>query len=243
MKVPYSIAIPKILEKEGRNRIANQILKTLEVKISNMKELNCLDVGCSSGTVTYMLSNSFRKTIGVDVDENAISVAESMYKKKNLKFLSMDAKKLGFGKETFDVIILNQVYEFVENPRKLAAEVYRVLKKGGLCYVGARNKISFIEGQTGIPLVHFLPQQFVVKLLRLFKTSYYPANYLNYRKIRKLFRQFNVDDLTAQILKNPKKYGYNSLTKYLFLLKLLPLWFLRKIVFLSPNFIFICYKV
>ncbi|MEK7188360.1 MAG: class I SAM-dependent methyltransferase [Patescibacteria group bacterium] len=238
----YSTVIPKILEEKGRSRISAQIKRTLQKYVRDRKEAVCLDVGCSSGKITYELSGLFKRTVGIDLDKEALKIARKRFKRKNLEFKLINAENISFNDCTFEVVILNQVYEFVDNPKKLVAEVYRVLKPGGICFVGARNKLSLIEGQTGIPLIHFLSHEFVVKLLKYFGKSYYPPKYLNYRELKNLFKQFKIFDLTPYIVKYPQMYGYKSLVKYSFITKLFPIWIFKMLVFLFPNFIFICRK-
>ena len=62
--------------------------------------------------------------------------------------------KTDFKDEYFDIIIANQIYEFVDSDKELMKELYRLLKTGGVCFFGARNKYAIIEAQYNIPFCH-----------------------------------------------------------------------------------------
>lgn len=239
----YSRYVPKIFNKISRQKIGRQIIGVFKKYIGNTRNLTCLDIGCSNGVVSNLLSQKFKSVVGVDIDQEAIGLAQKNYNKKNLNFKVMDAQKMMFKNNQFDVVILNQIYEFVPNPQELVNEVYRVLKKDGVCFVGARNKLAIIEGQSGLPLVHLLPNYLSQKIALLLKSEYYPPQYKTLSDIKKLFNQFKIDNLTVPILKNSQQYNFTSLLKYRTFLKFVPRWLLKSLINLIPNYILICKKV
>lgn len=239
----YSQAVPVIKEKKNRERIGQQFESILKVHLQNLNETTLLDVGCSTGIVTNHLSSLVKKTIGIDIDKKAIKEAERNYQKKNLKFIYMNAEKTTFKDNYFDVILLNQIYEFVDNQKKLVKEVYRILKPGGVCLVGARNKLSFFEGQTNIPLIHFLPEKSAMKIASILGKSYYPAKYLTLKGLYKLFKPFEVENIMPRIIKNPDKYEFAILKKYSSIIKFIPERFIAPMMFLVPNYFLLCKKI
>lgn len=239
MKKNYSQLVPKILNKEHRLRIATQIIGVLQVYLGEIQKLSCLDVGCSNGVITNYLAKYFNMVTGIDVDSIAIKDAKSSFKTKNISFFEMSGQKMSFKDETFDVVICNQTYEFVDNQNDLAAEIFRVLKPGGICFLGARNKLTFFESQLGIPLLHFLPTRVANIIASFFDKIYYPAKYLTLDGLKKLFKKFIIHDMTIPILKNPKKYNYISLVKYHLFIRFLPV---ELIYMLLPNYIWILEK-
>lgn len=239
MKKNYSQLVPKILNKEHRLRIAAQIIGVLQEYLREIQKLSCLDVGCSNGVITNYLAKYFNMVTGIDVDSIAIKDAKSSFKTKNVSFFEMSGQKMLFKDETFDVVICNQTYEFVDNQNDLAAEIFRVLKPGGICFLGARNKLTFFESQLGIPLLHFLPTRVASIIASFFDKIYYPAKYLTLDGLKKLFKKFIIHDMTIPILKNPKKYNYISLVKYHLFIRFLPV---ELIYILLPNYIWILEK-
>jgi ubiquinone/menaquinone biosynthesis C-methylase UbiE len=234
----YSQTVPKILDITQRKNKANQIIKIFEVKLNNCSKKSLLDVGCSSGVITNELAKIFRQVTGVDIDEEAINFAREKYRSANLKFESILDEKLPYKDNSFDVILFNQVYEFAPKPDLLISEIYRVLKPGGVCLVGARNKYAIIEGQTGVPFLHFFPE----KLSKKISDNYYPANYMNLNELYKLLNKFTVENITIDILENPKKYGFTSLIKFASIFKSMPYFLKFNLLKYIPNYYFFCQK-
>ncbi|MBX4206010.1 glycosyltransferase, partial [Candidatus Microgenomates bacterium] len=224
----YSLGVEKILDQRGRIRIAKQIYRVLLSRLDNTKNLSCLDVGSSSGIISNFLSNYFKKVVGVDIDKHAVAIAKEEFKKRNLEFKTVVDETLPFKDNQFDVVVCNQVYNFVNNPQKLMLEIHRVLKPNGICFFGARNKWAIIEPQYNIPFGSWFP-----KLLPFGK------KYMGYAELKKLVSKFQINDLTIEILRNPNKYGYRNLKRYEKIAKVLPLNFFE---FIIPNFIFILKK-
>ncbi|KKR10287.1 MAG: hypothetical protein A3D24_02455 [Candidatus Blackburnbacteria bacterium RIFCSPHIGHO2_02_FULL_39_13] len=234
----YSEVVPKIMEEKGREQIARQIASIIKFHTKKSDRAMLLDIGCSTGVVTKHLSQYFKYSVGIDADESAIRKAKKAYVKKNLEFLLMNAENTRYKDNYFDVIVLNQVYEFVNNQKALVNEIYRILKPGGICIVGARNKLSLVEGQTGIPFIHFLPEKIALALDK----RYYPATYLSLSELKSLFAKFEIENLTANIIKNSVKYNYISLAKHARLIRYIPRMVIDALMFLVPNYIFLCRK-
>lgn len=237
----YSEGVPKILEEKDRRRIANQILKVLSAELGSLNNLYCLDVGCSSGVIANELSKEFKRVVGIDVDKKAVELAKKMFKKKKLEFGIADGEELNFKSDTFDVVVCNQVYNFVDNPQKLIDEIHRVLKPGGVCFFSARNKLSIIEPQYKLPFLSILPSKIAEKYLQILKKGkvYFGKNYMYHMQLKKLVSKFSVTDYTTKILKDPEKYGFINLMRFKIIANILPL---NQAIFVLPNFIWILKK-
>lgn len=237
----YSKGISKILDSKDRLRIAKQIDSVIKDYQGNTKSLKCLDIACSSGVITNYMTDSFQEIIGIDIDESALELARKNYFKNNLRFDYMNAEKLTFKDSTFDVVICNQVYNFVEDPNKLIKEIYRVLKPGGICFFSARNKFALIEPQYGLPFLSWLPYKLGKTYIHFSNkgNEYFGKNYLSYKGLKHLVSNFKVIDYTTKVLKNPLRYRFYRLTKYKLLAKMLPLDLLLP---LMPNFVWLLKK-
>lgn len=241
-KVYFSKAIPVIKEIKGRERIANQLEAIIKIHFKNTKKSTCLDIGCSTGIVTYLLSRNFDKTIGIDVDKDAVKIANHDYHKKKLIYKVMDAERTTFKDNYFDSIIINQGYECVDNQSLLAKEMYRILKPGGICLVGARNKISFVESITRIPLIHFLPEKVAEKITRMFGKNYYHGNYLTLFGLYKLFHKFEIQNITSNIIINSKKYKFVDIMKYSSIIRFIPKVIIDLMMVFVPNYFLLLRK-
>jgi ubiquinone/menaquinone biosynthesis C-methylase UbiE len=155
----------------------------------------------------------------------------------------MDATQMDFPDNTFDVVITNQDYEFVNDAQKLMDEIFRVLKPGGVCFFGARNKLTLLEGQYRIPFLAFLPQRVArVYLALLGRKRIFLANYKTYWELLQLCKKFILTDYTIAIIKNPRKFNFKQLQKYEILTRKIPTCLLTTFRWLIPNFIFVLQK-
>jgi len=236
----YSREVPKILNRKERERIGRQIIGDLGSRLSGTEELSCLDIGCSSGVITNLLAGRFGKVVGVDVDEDALAAARKNFRKKNTTFLGMDASDLKFKNGTFDVVIANQVYEFVDDDRKVFKEIRRVLKPGGICFFGARNKYAIMEAQYNLPFLAWLPKWLSDLIVRAGgKGSEFVGRYRSYWGLRQLVKGFRVHDYTTKLLRDPKKFNFTKPEKYKIFMRTIPLSAIYPFI---PNYIWILEK-
>lgn len=202
----YSQSVPEIFDESGRLRIARQFESLIKIELGNTKTKSCLDIGCSSGVITNYLAPKFKKIIGVDTDSTAVAKASG-------NCIAYDGKRLPFFNNVFDVVICNQVFGYTQDPEGLALEIYRVLKPGGKCLLSLRNKYSFIEGQSGLPLIHFLPNKIAKIVASILKRPYYPTKLLSLSDTQRVFKKFKIKNITMDIIRDPLKYGFTKLMK------------------------------
>jgi SAM-dependent methyltransferase len=91
-----------------------------------------LDYGCGLG---LFLSNlkSFKNCMGCDINEYFVNHCLL----KNLKVKKVEIhKKIVFPGNFFDVILMDNVLEHIENPKFIINDLKRVLKKNGLIILG-----------------------------------------------------------------------------------------------------------
>ncbi len=224
----YFKSIVQMNDIERRKAVAKQILGVLKNEIGDLKPLTCLDVACSSGVITNELAQEFKEVVGIDSDIEAIKFAREKYKRKNLKILEMDVEEIAFGSNSFDVIVCNQVYNFVDKPNKLMKEIYRVLKPRGICFFSARNKLALVEPQYNIPFASWFS-----------KILPFGRNYMSVFGLKNLVYKFTVRDYTLEILRNPTRFSFKKLEKYSLITNILPL---ELFYFLIPNYIWVLTK-
>ena len=99
----------------------------------------CLDVGCGSGAFTIAAAQLGAHCTGIDPGKANISFARKAAKRydaKNIAFNIGNANQLEFMTGTFDLVICQGVLHHLEEPERALREICRVLKKGGLLYIG-----------------------------------------------------------------------------------------------------------
>lgn len=73
-----------------------------------------LDVGCSSGTISYMVSRHVTEVVGVDHDAAAISEAKRRF--PTMQFRQGDAIAFADNAPSFNVILLSHLLEHLDDP-------------------------------------------------------------------------------------------------------------------------------
>lgn len=209
----YASGHSVLYSKSSRYEKADRIIILLKhfFSASRLKKTSVLDIGCSTGIIDFRLSKIVKEVTCVDIDKKALDFARENFSSPNLRFKLGDAMDLQYKDESFDIIICTQVYEHVPDQEKLFSEIFRVLKKGGICYFAAVNKLSILESHYNLPFLSLLPKNaadLYVKFLRRGKEYYEKPLY--YWQLKKLLKNFKIFDFTPEILRSPKKFGYQN---------------------------------
>jgi SAM-dependent methyltransferase len=199
---------PCVYDIENRERKARTMVAVLEDFLPNpLETYNVLNVGGSAGVIDNYLAHHFRKVVGIDIDEPAITHASNNFIKENLEFQLADALNLPFEDDSFDVVVCSQVYEHVPDPYKMFGEIHRVLKKGGVCYFAAGNRLMWNEPHYNLPLLSVLPRPVAHLYIRLAgKASHYYEKHLSYWGLKTLVKNFSRNDYTGRLITEPHKY-------------------------------------
>jgi len=99
-----------------------------------------LDCGCGSGGYVETLVGAFGcDAYGVEFDHGKVTAAHKHDILRD-RVSQGNIEALNHESNTWDYVMLNEVLEHVPNDRKAVAEVYRVLKPGGLLLVFSPNR-------------------------------------------------------------------------------------------------------
>jgi 2-polyprenyl-3-methyl-5-hydroxy-6-metoxy-1,4-benzoquinol methylase len=177
----YSLA--EYLKKEGKKKNlkkykkyfpafllhANHI-KAYDFAAPFCKDKKVLDIGCFIGYGEKRISSQSEKVVAIDSDEKALAFARQKNKSiLNVEFKKVDARRLPFPKESFDIIIAFQLIEHIlkKQVKDFLSEAERVLKKEGLLLITTPNRKSrLLPLQKPLNPEHY--QEFTAR--RLYKT-------------------------------------------------------------------------
>ena len=103
------------------------------LKKKELKKLNVLEIGTGMGCHSEILSKNSKKFTGIDITITASKITKKRFKIKKIKGLiqKMDAEKLTFKNNTFDLIWSWGVIHHSSNTEKILNQIHRVLKPGG----------------------------------------------------------------------------------------------------------------
>lgn len=97
-----------------------------------------LDIGCGVGTLSFYAASYGNSVVGLDISKNAIRIAERTKQKinKNLEinFQARDFKNYN-AQNKFDLIIISEVLEHLEEEQSTLKKIYNMLNKGGIVFI------------------------------------------------------------------------------------------------------------
>ncbi len=183
-----------------------------------IKDKIVIDTACGSGYGSYhLITSGAKKVTGTDISKKAIEYARQRYKVDNLRFEVMDATKLNFDDDTFDVFTSFQTIEHIKNVDKFLTEIKRVLKKTGTALISTPNKITY-SPNTSEP-----ENPFHIKEYYLDEFKYLLNNYFDCVNILGVSQSQKIEKLE-------KSFEYSIKKNFLGFLKKLNLSFLLNII-------------
>ena len=230
---------PKVRDMGSRLRQAEKITSVLTGFSSYpLSSATCLDIGCSAGFITAALAPLFGRTVGLDYDNVALQNAARS--DLCLSFVCGDAMALPMANSSIDVIICAQVYEHVPDDETLVAEMYRVLKPGGMVFFSGPNKLFPIEPHYFLPCLHWLPERLANGYLRLLgRGHHYYERSRTLWGLQHLLAPFTIHDVTVQVLQHMQFAGSGRWSRFM---SRLPLWVWKILLPILPNYNWILLK-
>lgn len=104
-----------------------------------------LDIGCGFGNDLVILARAGAHVSGVDLSDLAVEMSKKNLEIRNLKaeVTRMDGECLDYEDNSFDFIFAIATFSYTPNPKRLAEEIYRMLKYGGEAYLTVYNVHSW----------------------------------------------------------------------------------------------------
>ena len=115
-------------------------------ELNNLKDkplssIKVLDIGCGGGLVSEPMYRLGAEVTGLDASLKNINVAKIYSKKKNLKieYICSSPEKLKI-KKKFDVLLMLEIVEHVDDINFFIKQSSKFLKKNGLMFIATLNK-------------------------------------------------------------------------------------------------------
>ena len=133
----------------------------IQSKDKPLKDIDILDVGCGGGLISVPMKKLGANVVGIDASLKNINVAKIYSKKNNLeiKYICSSPEKLKI-KKKFDVLLMLEIVEHVNDINLFVKQSAKFLKKNGLMFIATLNKTlkSYIFAIVGAEyILNWLP--------------------------------------------------------------------------------------
>ena len=214
-QLSYSEIQTKMHDEQMRRQKAHKIIRVLHHYLGrdDLKGLFALDIGCSAGFIAAELAADGADSTGVDIDVPGVEAARARFGDK-VNFLCTSADALPMEDESLDIVVFNHIYEHVVDADAVVSEIHRVLKPGGVAYLGLGNKFQLIEPHYRLPLLSWLPQRAAdAYIRRAGKADEYYEKHRSKAGLKQLMRGFHIYDYTIPIVHRPDVFGSGDQVK------------------------------
>ena len=239
----FSSSYSQMFDLDIRVKKSKKAINVIKDHLHELKDLNLLDIGCSTGIMTNEYSKYFSKTIGIDIDKEAINYALKNFNNQKITFFQASYDDERITKQRFDVITCSHIYEHVSDSKDLLDTIYNILEPGGVCYFVGGNRFKIIEPHFKLPFLSFLPKKVARLYLKLTKKEgdYY-QKHLSLFNLKNLVQKFKIYDYTIEIISNPTKYSSDDLIKEGSFKQKIYILIAKIFYFLVPTYIWILKK-
>lgn len=133
-----------IIDEKPMLKLLGRLRESMEfIDEDDINNKDVLDIGCGFGScVMNLLSRNVKKVVGMEITDKDLETAKRYISDERAKFKLGSAIELPFENESFDTVVLWEVIEHIPKNTELQmfAEVFRVLKKGGVFYLSTPNR-------------------------------------------------------------------------------------------------------
>ena len=111
--------------------VGNRLMALIPHDVLSEQRNSVIDLGCGTGHFTPKLQLNDNQVVGVDLSEGMITYARE-HRKGDVNWVVGDADILPFADSSIDLIFSSLAIQWCSSYPRLFAELYRVLKPGGV---------------------------------------------------------------------------------------------------------------
>jgi ubiquinone/menaquinone biosynthesis C-methylase UbiE len=111
--------------------------KQITAFLGPTKKLHCLDIGGDNGVISYMLRRNGGDWASADLDPTSVASIKDLV---HTEVYQINGSSTPFRSNEFDRVVIVDFLEHIPNEEQFIAEMYRILKPGGLLILNVPNK-------------------------------------------------------------------------------------------------------
>lgn len=165
------------------NRVRDALLRLLSATGHRTEQLEVLDIGCNTGTLSNAWAELGHRVHALDINEPLLEIARQRSAEAgfDVDYKLGTAADLPWPDESMDVAVAMELLEHVEDWEGVVHEMMRVLKPGGVMFLTTTNYLCPIQSEYNLPLYSWYPGFLKKRIVKLTKTTRPQlANYATY---------------------------------------------------------------
>ena len=112
------------LEWTNRDQYMEKLLKICDLK----SDFHACDIGTGTGIIAQTVAHYCKKVDAIDYSKSMLAVAKNKRRKDNIRYKLMNAEKLDFSSDQFDIVTARMCFHHIAHQDKAISECVRVLK-------------------------------------------------------------------------------------------------------------------
>lgn len=145
---------------ERARGIMRAVLRTRKQAGKPTEHLRVADIGCNAGTQSRCWLEGGHDVCGLDISQNLVEIARLRNAEfgERARYEVGSASNLPWKDDCFDVCLLPELLEHVEDWRACLLESARVLKSGGTLYLSTTNVLCPVQQEFSLPAYSWYPK-------------------------------------------------------------------------------------
>ncbi|MEK4981468.1 glycosyltransferase [Bacillus sp. FSL K6-6540] len=127
---------------DNYRRLRNQHEMIRMAETASLCSGNVLEIGCANGDLSIFIASHGASLYGIDIDPIAVDLARHKTASlgiDNCRFQIGNGYGLELPDDMFDTVVVAEVLEHVDDPKKIIQEAYRICKSGGTVIISVPN--------------------------------------------------------------------------------------------------------
>jgi 2-polyprenyl-6-hydroxyphenyl methylase/3-demethylubiquinone-9 3-methyltransferase len=173
------------------------------------RRLKVADIGCGAGTQSTLWAEAGHDVFGIDINADLVELAKARAGRAGLPitFLTGSADDLPWESGSFDVCIVPELLEHVENWERCLDEVCRIVKPNGYLFLTTTNRLCPKQNEFTLPAYSWYPSWLKRRCLKLARTT--RRHWVEYAEFPAV-NWFSAADLAREL----ERRGYSSLDRF-----------------------------